>query len=135
MNRAEIDEIAWKSILNRPKRKLSEARGKRSLNYRELNDRLQSGIDFEHAWSDFLHAFYDYRDATFFADPSPASLSPGWQALLAGAAEWLSDKFALPRPAWIDHPRYFLDRPWDPVEEDHGIDMSEFLADKLSRSP
>ncbi len=67
MNRAEIDEIAWKSILNRPKRKLSEARGKRSLNYRELNDRLKSGVDFEHAWSDFLHAFYDYRDPSFFA--------------------------------------------------------------------
>jgi hypothetical protein len=102
MNRAEIDEIAWKSIFDRPKRQLSEANGKRSLNYSELNDRLKAGVDFEHAWSDFLHAFYDYRDATFFVDPSPASLSPGWQALLAGAAEWLSDKFALPaRPGSI----------------------------------
>jgi hypothetical protein len=62
-------------------------------------------------------------------------LSPGWQALLAGAAEWLSDKFTLPCPASVDHPRYFLDPPSDPVEEDHGIDMSEFLADKLSSSP
>lgn len=59
MNRADIDEIAWKSILDRPKPQLSEANGKRSLNYRELNDRPKAGVDFEYAWSDFLHAFYD----------------------------------------------------------------------------
>ncbi len=39
-----------------------------------------------------------------------------------------------PAPAWIEEPRYFLDRPWDPME-DMGIDMAEYMADKLDRSP
>lgn len=91
-------------------------------------------MDFEHAWSDFLHAFYDFRTASFFEHPSPSSLSPQWQALLAGAAEWLSAEFGLPHPAWTDNPKYFLDAPWDPAE-DLGLDVSDFIADTLARSP
>jgi hypothetical protein len=66
--------------------------------------------------------------------PSPTFLSPQWQALLAGAAEWLSEEFGLPHPAWTDGPKYFLVNPWDPLE-DFGLDMSEFIDDKLARSP
>jgi hypothetical protein len=29
----------------------------------------------------------------------------GWQAVLAGAAEWLSAEFDLPKPAWVDKPQ------------------------------
>jgi hypothetical protein len=56
------------------------------------------------------------------------------QALLAGAADWLSAEFGLPHPAWTDNPRYFLEKTWDPWE-DLGLDMSEFYEDRLRRSP
>lgn len=129
-----MDQKAWEGIHKRATLNLAEDSSNRPKNYREIEAGLKDGGDFEFLWSDFLHAFYDYKDASFFAEPSPASLSPGWQALLAGAAEWLSAEFGLPAPAWIEEPRYFLDRPWDPME-DMGIDMAEYMADKLDRSP
>jgi hypothetical protein len=134
MNREEIDEIAWRTIHDRPPLSIAKASNWRALDYRSLDEKLRAGVDFEHAWSDFLHAFYDFKDASFFAYPSPTFLSPGWQALLAAAAEWLSAEFNLPHPTWTDEPRYFLDAPWDPWE-DLGLDMSEFIGDKLARSP
>lgn len=111
---SDFDQIAWKTIHDRPKRVLAEARGFRSRDYRQMGEKLARGAEFELVWSDFLHAFYDYKDASFFAYPPPASLSPGWQAILAGAAEWLSDEFNLPKPAWANDPKYTLPSPWDP---------------------
>lgn len=61
---------------------LASAKGFRSLNYQQLGDKLADGCEFEIVWSDFLHAFFDYKDASFFAYPPPESLSPGWQAIL-----------------------------------------------------
>jgi hypothetical protein len=133
-NREKIDKIAWQTIHSRPPKPLSRAAGLRAMDYRALDERLRSGIDFEHAWSDFLHAFYEFKNASFFVYPSPSFLSPQWQALLAGAAEWLSAEFGLPHPTWTDEAKYFLDTPWDPWE-DLGLDMSEFVADKMARSP
>lgn len=134
MTREALDKLAWQSIHRRRSRPVAESRGWRAQDYRELERRLQEGVAFEHAWSDFLHAFYDYKDASFFAYPSPLSLSVGWQALLAGAAEWLSQEFGLPHPAWTGDPHYFLNEPWDPME-DFGLDMSAFMEDKLRQSP
>lgn len=84
--RDEIDAIAWRSIHERPVRDIAQDRGHRALDYAQLEQKLQDGVEFEHAWSDFLHAFYDYRVASFFAHPSPPSLSVEMQAVLAGAA-------------------------------------------------
>jgi len=134
MNRDQIDELAWRTIHSRQPLPIAKAAGKRALDYASLDAQLRAGVAFEHAWSNFLHAFYDFRVASFFMYPSPPSLSPQWQALLAGAAEWLSSEFGLPHPAWTDESKYFLDTPWDPVE-DLGLDMSEFIVDKLNRSP
>lgn len=134
MNRAQIDKLAWQSIHERPPRPVEGNRGWRALDYQELEQRLQAGIEFEDAWSGFLHAFYAYKQASFFSYPSPASLSVEWQSVLAGAAEWLSQEFGLPHPEWTDDPRYFLVEPWDPME-DLGLDVSAFIEDKLRRSP
>jgi hypothetical protein len=101
MSRAQIDKLAWQSIHQRPPRPEEESRGWRPMDYQGLEQSLQEGAEFEHIWSDFLHALYDYKDASFFAFPSPLSLSIESQALLAGAAEWLSQEFGLPHPAWL----------------------------------
>lgn len=104
------------------------------MDYQEIERRLQDGAEFEAAWSDFLHAFYDHKNVSAFLYPSPPSLSIEWQALLASVAEWLSQEFGLPHPEWTDDPRYFLAEPWDPMM-DMGLDVSEFIKDKLRRSP
>ncbi len=135
MNQREYaDQLAWESIRNRVPLRLDGGIHGRSRDYRELELQLRSGTAFEHAWSDFLHAFYDYRVASFFAYPSPECLSGQMQALLAGAAEWLSREFSLPHPLWTNRSCYFLPIPWDPVE-DLGLDMSAFIEEKLARSP
>jgi hypothetical protein len=131
--RDEIDAIAWRTLHAKPKLALAEARGTRARNYLQLEELLQRGVDFEHAWSDFLHAFYDYKDASFFTYPSPPSLSIQWQAVLAGAAEWLSSEFSLPHPTWTDNPKYFLDKPWDPWEE-FGLQIRNW-DERLARCP
>ena len=122
-----LDQIAWESIHARPKMAMAEARGNRAVNYRELGERLKAGEPFELAWGNFLHAFYDFRDASFFTYPPPASLSPGWQAILAGAAEWLCQEFDLPAPNWLADQRYTLPSPWDPwgLSENLAADLAE----------
>lgn len=112
---------------------MSLARGRRARNYRELEEKLQAGVEFEHAWSDFRQAFFDHKHASFFAYPSPPSLSREWQAVLAGAAEYLSADFGLPHPAWTDEPQYFLAEPWDVYEDLAGI--TEFRDQHLADSP
>jgi hypothetical protein len=132
--RDELDAIAWRTIHAKPKLALAEARGTRPLDYLQLEKQLQAGTDFEHSWSDFLHAFYDYKDASFFAYPSPPSLSVEMQAVLAGAAEWLSAEFGLPHPEWTEDRRYFLPEPWH-IFEIYGLDMSAHVGEGLARSP
>jgi len=133
MTRDQLDKIAWQTIHDKPVIPLSEDTGRRARNYRELEAKLQAGIEFEHAFSDFLHGFYDHKDAAYFEFPSPASLSIERQAMLAGVAEWLSQEFGLPHPAWTDDSRFFLDQPWDPWSEVG--DMSEFTQERLARAP
>ena len=132
--RDELDAIAWRTIHAKSKLPLAEARGSRPLDYLQLEKQLQSGIDFEHAWSNFLHAFYDYKDASFFAYPSPPSLTIEMQAVLAGAAEWLSAEFGLPHPRWTENPKYFLPEPWH-IFQIYGLDMSAHVEEGLARSP
>jgi hypothetical protein len=109
-----LDQIAWKTIHDRPKMALANAKGFRSLNYQQLGEKLAAGAPFEIVWSDFLHAFFDYKHGSFFAYPPPEILSPGWQAILAGAAEWLCEEFGLAKPDWLGDPRYTLPSPRDP---------------------
>jgi hypothetical protein len=134
MNRDQLDKVAWLSIRSRAPIPISKAGSARPLDYASLDAQLRDGVSFEYAWSNFLHAFYAYRTASFFAHPSPSYLSPRYQSLLAGVAEYLSAEFELPYPASVASPQYFLDTPWD-TEEDLGLDMSEFLADRMARSP
>jgi hypothetical protein len=94
----------------------------------QLGEKLAAGVQFEIAWGDSLHAFYDFRDASFFTYPPPESLSPGWRAILAGAAEWLSREFGLPQPAWTKDPKkYTLPSPSAPwgLSENLAADLAE----------
>ena len=89
--------------------------------------------DFEQAWSEFLHEFFRYRTASFFAEPPPKFLSRGLRAILAGTAEYLSKEFNLPVPAWTEEPEYFLPEIWAPWT-DMGLDMKEFEEERKAKS-
>jgi hypothetical protein len=132
LTRKAMDEIAWKAI--KAKQVSAERDPYRPNDYREIGEYLRAGGDWELIWGDFLHNFYAHRQAWFFEYPPPTELDHKTQALLAGVAEWLSAEFGLPHPAWADRPQYFLAETWDPWES-LGLDMSEFYAEKLVRSP
>lgn len=70
-------------------------------------------IDHELAWSEFLHEFFRYKQASFFAVPPPRTFSPQRRALLAGVAEYLSERYSLPVPDWVHDPQYTLPELWD----------------------
>ena len=123
--RAEIDQIAWNTIKTAavsPEAPWGHAQCGRPANYAELGQMIEDwNGDFEHAWSEFLHEFFRYRAASFFAAPPPRNLNPGRRAILAGTPEYLSKKFNLPVPAWIEEPEYFLPEIWHPWS-DMGLD-------------
>ena len=132
MVETKLDDLAWRILYAIKPVPLSESYGNRPRNYAELEQRWTTGVAFEDAWSDFRQACFAHRDASFFAHPSSPSLSVKWQAVLAGAAEWLSAQFNLPHPMWTDESRYFLVQPWDVFEEVTGI--SEFRDKHLAES-
>jgi hypothetical protein len=135
MTRGQQDELAWQILYRTPPIPIERARGGRPMDYQELDAQLRDGVAFEHAWSNFLHAFFAHRTASFFVYPSPPSLSPRWQALLAGAAEWLSVEFnLLPVPQWTSESKYFLPEPWDPWS-DLGLDVTDTIERTLAKSP
>jgi hypothetical protein len=134
--RSELDQLAWKIIEEQPLAKgvpPGYAASGRPANFQELAYMTEVTGDFERSWSEYRHEFYRYRTATFFAVEPPKSFSPELRAMLAGAAEYLSDRFGLPVPGWTSHPEYFLDRVWDPWE-DIVPDIEQYRDERRARS-
>jgi len=118
--RERLDEVAW-GVIKRAKPFAGHPSGyaasRRPANFVELYQCADDRDDFELAFSEFLHEFYRYRTASFFALPPPSRVSPGWKAVLAGGAEYLSKEFNLPVPAWTEDLAYFLPELWDPMSD------------------
>lgn len=112
-----LDKIAWKTLHDRPRPEGTPkglAHTNRPANYSELGELVQRGVEWEIAWGEFLHEFMLYRQASFFTEPPPERFPIEYQALLAGAAEFLCEEFQLPVPAWVHDARYRLEEPWEP---------------------
>lgn len=135
--RADLDQTAWRTIhqasVVRDRQPAGYAASFRPANYKELGQKITDTGDFELSWSEFLHEFYRFRTASFFVQRPPAFLSPGWQALLAGAAEFLSEEFGLPVPEWVNDPQYTLPEPWDPWE-DLVPDVEQYRDGRIAKS-
>jgi hypothetical protein len=134
--RAELDQLAWAIIEEQTPRKglpPGYAASGRPSNFQELADMIAATGDFELAWSEFCHEFYRYKSASFFAVEPPKSFSPERRAMLAGVAEYLSDRFGLPVPEWTSHREFFLDHVWDPWE-DILPDMEQYRDERRARS-
>lgn len=69
---------------------------------------------------EFVHAFFGHhpnRREDLLQDPItlPKDATPEqrqWAALCAAAVEFLSEKYHLPRPSWVDDPSYTLETEW-----------------------
>jgi hypothetical protein len=134
--RARLDAIAWEVLDNKVASSDTPAglaASGRPANYVEFAE-LAARKDYEHAWSEFLHEFFRYKQASFFAVPPPRSLSPQRRALLAGVAEYLSNRYGLPLAGWVNEPEFFLDDLWDPWE-DLGEFMEEGRPFRIEHSP
>lgn len=116
--RERLDKIAWHTIhtasVVRDEEPSGYAKSKRPANYTEFGQMIKDTGDDDLAFSEFLHEFYRFRTASFFAERPPEFLSPSWRALLAGTAEFLSEEFNLPVPEWVHEPQYTLPEAWDP---------------------
>jgi hypothetical protein len=119
--RQKTDQIAWEAIKKAyvvEGAPLGYALSGRPANYTELGQMIADrNGDFEHSWSEFLHEFLRYRQASFFAERPPSNLSPGWRAILAGTAEYFSEMFHLETPAWVLESEYTLPDLWDPLDD------------------
>jgi hypothetical protein len=119
--RDEMDQLCWDTMdLHVPRRRPAGHRTSRPSSYAELevaafayelwpdeiNHMPWTWPGFEHAWSNFLHEFFYWRLADFFTEPPPQTFPLEYQALLAGAAEYLCNRYDLDLPVWIDEPRY-----------------------------
>ena len=135
LSRKRLDAIAWKTIHEQGSRDYpppgltASGRPSNFAEYAELAERW----DPELAWSEFLHEFYRYKQASFLAVPPPKSLPRNRRALLAGVAEFLSQEFGLPVPTWVNESEYFLDEMWDPWE-DICPDMEQTHPGRIERS-
>jgi len=141
----QLDDIAWRTLDERipfgPRPKGS--RGGKVHNYVDLWEVTQA-INFPHAWSEFLHGFFNWKDVDAFAAPPHPGLGREWGAVLAGSAEYLCHRYKLPVPSWTEEPRYFLSGrfefvplvdvwvPW-PWFEESGEDEWEQVPDEFRR--
>ncbi len=108
----ERDDIVWRSMADT--RKVSSPwrespwSGGRPQTFAEIGQVMQSGHDWEYAWSDWLHEFIFRKDLRCLAEEPPSRFPPERRAMLAGTAEFFAKLYGLPKPAWVDKPEYFL---------------------------
>jgi hypothetical protein len=81
----------------------------------------EGGQEYGYAFAHFLDEFYLFRRGSFFTEEPPRSFSPRERAFLAAVAEFLSQEFGLPLPAWTEKPEYFLLEEWDWVSDIEGF--------------
>jgi hypothetical protein len=126
-----MDQIAWNILdASKPHPLPDGIQSSRPQNYVELWNAVQSYTPhpdeveipwswsaFEHSWSNFLHHFFCHKHPKCFEFAPPGGFGRRHCALLAGAAEYLSNPYDLPLPAWLDDPGLVLSVEWDMVGE------------------
>jgi hypothetical protein len=108
-SRNDLDAIAWRTLDQHvpPGPRPNGRTGGSVHNYHDLWEQAQIA-GFEHAWSNFLHGFFAWKDTDAFASSPPPGLGRQWCAMLAGSAEYLCHRYKLPVPGWTEEPQYFL---------------------------
>ncbi|HEX6685425.1 MAG TPA: helix-turn-helix domain-containing protein [Candidatus Limnocylindrales bacterium] len=102
-----------------------------SLAAHDPSDALRHVIQF---LDDVSRAEGDPRRLAVREEPEPVG-DPRWDALLAGVAELVSQRFDLPVPGWASAPGRFLHRFWFVVEDILGRPAPGLAALAFTRSP
>lgn len=117
-----MDQLCWEILDSKLRDShTSENTPKRPANYTELEWAIMGYLSspsetdlpwgwpaFEHSWANFLDEFFERLSADFFAARPPVSFPQKYQALLAGAADYLCTRYDLDLPDWIDDEQYCL---------------------------
>jgi predicted esterase YcpF (UPF0227 family) len=110
--RQELDDIVWRSMADAPRDRSpwreSPWSGGRPQTFSEMEQVMESGHDWEYAWSDWLHQFISRKDPRCLGEEPPSGFPPARRVMLAGAAEFFAKLYGLPKPAWVEKPEYFL---------------------------
>jgi len=113
--RAEMDDIVWKTMAEARRDTSSWWEPSRTggwpRTFTEIGLAIQAGADWEDAWSGWSHALMFGKDARCLAAEPPDWFPPERRAMMAGAAEFLANFYALPFPAWTAKSEYFLSKP------------------------
>lgn len=113
--RAETDDIVWKAMTEAPADRTPWREGAWTggwpRTFAEIGLAIQSGADWEDAWSGWGHALMFGRDARCLAEEPPDWFLPARRAMMAGAAEFLARVYGLPVPDWTSKAEYFLPEP------------------------
>lgn len=112
----KFDKIAWETIRNRPLPSSNDELSGRPKNFAELEAMVRRGTDFDIALLSFLDEFYLHRSHSFFNREPGTYFSPNYRSFLAAVAEFLSVKFDLPHPLWVDKVEYSLPDDWNPFD-------------------
>jgi pimeloyl-ACP methyl ester carboxylesterase len=110
--RQELDEIVWRSMADAPRDRSpwreSPWSSGRPQTFAEMEQVMESGHDWEYAWSDWLHQFISRKDPRCLGEEPPSGFPPARRAMLAGTAEFFAKLYGLPKPVWVEKPEYFL---------------------------
>jgi hypothetical protein len=101
---------------------------------RELTENVRAGRPLEIELGDFLDGFYLTPEAATVQEPPPTLAGAHadgemLDAFVAGVAEHLCRRFALPIPEWVYAPDRFLERPF------FALKAPAFRATLLLESP
>jgi pimeloyl-ACP methyl ester carboxylesterase len=108
----ERDDAVWRSMADT--RKVSSPwrespwSGGRPQTFAEIGQVMESGHDWEYAWSDWLHEFIFRKDLRCLAEEPPSRFPRERRAMLAATAEFFAKLYGLTKPTWVHKPEYFL---------------------------
>lgn len=128
----KYDDIAWEYLLEReifP----DDTFGPQS--FMDVEHYLRQGEPYTLVFPSFLDAFYRTRNPRLFSTEPSTYFSPCQRAFFAGVVEFLTKKFGLETPAWVEKAEFFLKKACDPSDDswqESGAECPTPLAERLA---
>jgi hypothetical protein len=111
LTKQERDEIVWRTMAEPHGGSEDWTQpwwGGRPRDFAEIGKAMKAGCSWEVALGDWLHNFVRLKDRRCLDAEPPSWMPREHRALLVGVAEFFARRFALPTPAFVEKPEYFL---------------------------